>query len=244
MKNKSDFIFGIHSVIEAIRSGKSIDKLLIRKGVKSEELLYEVSKFSIPVSYVPNEKLNSITGRNHQGVIAYISPVEFADIDKIIPALYEEGKSPFILILDSITDVRNFGSICRTAECAGVHAIVIPTKNSAQIGGDAVQTSSGALLNIPICKTSNPGETIVMLKNSGLNIIAATEKGNTLYHQNDLSQPVAIIFGSENKGVSADLIQKTDVLAKIPLFGKTESMNVSSAAAIFIYEVIRQRSTN
>jgi 23S rRNA (guanosine2251-2'-O)-methyltransferase len=240
----NNIIFGSHPVIEALRSGKDIEKLLLKKDL-SGEVLREVLKYSreldIPYQFVPNEKLDRITRKNHQGIIAFVSEIEYQKLEQIIPMIYEDGKEPFILILDHITDVRNFGSIARTAECAGIHAIVIPDKGSAHINADAVKTSSGALNVVPVCRVNSISKAIDYLKDSGLKIIAASEKGKELFYKADLSGPVAIISGSEDVGVSAEIMNKADKIVKIPMFGKIESLNVSVATALIVYEAIRSR---
>ncbi len=244
MKQKSNIIFGAHAVIEALRSGKEIEKIFLKKNL-SGEVLREVSKSSreldIPYQFVPDEKLNFITQKNHQGVIAYISEIEYQRLEQVIPMLYEYGQTPIILVLDHITDVRNFGSIARTAECAGVHAIVIPTKGAAQINADAIKTSSGALHNIPICRVNDLSKAIQFLSESGLKIFAASEKGKEYYNSVNYTDPAAIVMGAEDTGVSPDIIKKSDHTIKIPVLGKIESLNVSVATALILYEVINQR---
>ena len=197
---KDNVIYGIRPVIEAIRAGKEVDKILIQNGLKSENLheLRELIKDQIiPYQYVPVEKLNRVTSKNHQGVIGYISEVEYQQIENVLPMVYEQGKDPLILILDRITDVRNIGAIARTAECAGVDAIVIPLNGSAKLNGDAVKTSCGALLKIPVCRCANLKDIIDYLKNSGLQIVACTEKTETLYTKVSYTGPIAIVMGSE-----------------------------------------------
>lgn len=179
--------------------------------------------------------------KNHQGVIAFISPVVYQRIEDIIPAIYEEGRNPFIVVLDSVTDVRNFGAIARTCECAGVDAIVIPAVGSAPINADAIKTSAGALLSIPVCREMNLGNTLKFLTASGLKLIAATEKADSEYVEATYNDPVAIVMGSEDEGISPDHLRLCQDLVSIPLFGKIESLNVSVAAGIIIYEAVRQR---
>jgi len=244
--NKSQFIYGIHSIVEAIRAGKYFEKIFIKKGFKSDllgELLRFVRKDTIPYQYVPVEKLNRLTRKNHQGVIALVSDIEYINIEKLIPLLYEKGEVPFILILDRITDIRNFGAIARTAECAGVNAIVIPSKGAAQINSDAIKTSSGALHSISVCRTVNLAETIRFLKDSGLQAVAVTEKAQDFYYGMDFTAPVVLIMGAEDKGISEDILKSSDKSVKIPMFGSIDSLNVSVAASIVIYEVVRQRKT-
>lgn len=230
--------------MEAIKSNKEIDKILLQKEVRNAaigEILKAARANNIPVQFVPADKINSMTGKTHQGVLAFMSTVVYQQIDNILPMVYESGSIPLILILDRITDVRNFGAIARTAECAGVHAIVIPTKNTAQINADAVKTSSGAIHNIPICRVVSLKDTIKFLKNSGLQIVACTEKTDETIYSIDFKFPTAIILGNEEEGIAFELIAVADLNAKIPLYGQTESLNASVAASIITYEAIRQR---
>jgi 23S rRNA (guanosine2251-2'-O)-methyltransferase len=246
MKPQSNIIFGSHAVIEAIRAGKEIEKIFLKKNLSGEvlrEVLKSCRDSDIPYQFVPDEKLNNITRKNHQGVIAYISDIEYQRLEQLIPMLYEQGQIPFILVLDHITDVRNFGSIARTAECAGVHAIIIPGKGAAQINADAIKTSSGALHNINICRAGNLTKAIQFLSESGLKIFSASEKGNEYYNAVNFTVPSAIIMGAEDTGVSPEIIGKSDHTIKIPVFGKIESLNVSVATALILYEVIRQRKS-
>lgn len=244
MQQSKDFIFGIRAVIEAIKSGKQIDKLMIRSGLKGElifELMAVIKELQIPFQYVPNERINRVTMKNHQGVLAFISPIEFQNIENILPSLFEAGKNPLFVILDKVTDVRNFGAITRTAECAGVNTIIIPEKGSAQISGDAVKTSAGALLKIPVCRVKNLSETIKFLQQSGIQIIAATEKAEDFYYKVDFSIPTAILMGAEDKGVDMEYLKIADKMVKIPVLGEIDSLNVSVAASIMIYEAVKQR---
>lgn len=244
MTKETEFIFGIRSVIEAIKADKLIDKLMIRKGLTGElshELLNLVKEYQIPYQLVPNERINRITQKNHQGVVAFISPIEFQNIEQIVPLLFEAGKSPLFIILDKVTDVRNFGAITRTAECAAVDAIIIPEKGSARISGDAVKTSAGALHKIPVCRVQNLAQTIKFLKSSGIQVVAATEKAADLYYEIDFSLPTAILLGAEDKGVEVEYLRISDKLVKIPVLGEIESLNVSVAAGILMYEAVKQR---
>ena len=244
MSQNNDFIFGIRAILEAIRSGKEIDKVLVRKGLSGElfqELLTEMRESKILFQQVPNEKLDRVTRRNHQGVIAFISPITYQNIEEIIPALYEKGKIPFILVLDSLTDVRNIGAIARTAECAGVDAIIVPEKGSAQINGDAIKTSAGALHYIPVCRVKSLNSTVRFLKESGIRTIAATEKASDTYFNVDMKEPLALIMGAEDTGISLELLRSADHLVRIPISGHIESLNVSAAASVLIYEAVKQR---
>ncbi|PCJ84315.1 MAG: 23S rRNA (guanosine(2251)-2'-O)-methyltransferase RlmB [Flavobacteriales bacterium] len=245
MVQKKSTIFGIRPVIEALRAGQSFDKILARKGLKGElftELKSTAAQHKIQLQLVPIEKLNRITRKNHQGVVAFLSPIAFAAIETLLPYLFEKGEMPLILILDRISDVRNFGAIARAAECAGAHALVIPLKDSAQINEDAVKASAGALFNIPVCREKSLAKIIGFLQNSGVQIVCCTEKGNDDFYTADFDLPTAIVIGSEQDGISAELIKKADRLIKIPLKGKTESLNVSVAAGIVLFETVRQRA--
>ena len=244
MKQDKDFIFGIRAVIEAIKAGKQIDKLMIKSGLKGElffELIEMVKDLQIPFQYVPNERINRVTMKNHQGVLAFISPIEFQNIENILPSIFESGKTPLIVILDKVTDVRNFGAVTRTAECANVDAIIIPEKGSAQISGDAVKTSAGALHKIPVCRVKSLSRTIKYLQESGIQVVAATEKATDFYYKVDFSIPTAILMGAEDRGVAFEYLKVADQMVKIPILGEIESLNVSVAASILIYEAVKQR---
>ncbi len=244
-RSEKDMIFGIRAVIEAIQSGKEIDKILIRRDMTSElsrELFNVLGGMEVPVQKVPLEKLNRITMKNHQGVIAFISPVAYQHIEDIIPTLYEEGKMPFIVVLDGITDVRNFGAIARTCECAGVDAIVVPLKGGAALNGDAVKTSAGALLKIPVCREHSLTNALKYIASCGIKIIAATEKATYSYTKTDLCSPVALVMGSEDEGVAPENLRLCDEMVSIPMLGTIASLNVSVAAGVLIYEVLRQRN--
>lgn len=239
-----NIIFGIRPVIEAIKAGKEIDRLFVRSGLQGElsrELLALIKGRKLHFQYVPVEKLNRLTSKNHQGVVGFLSLISYNSIEDVLPCVYENGKTPLILLLDRISDVRNFGAISRTAECAGVDAIVIPLKDSAQINADAIKTSAGALNNVPVCKSGSLKETIKFLKNSGLQIVSCTESAEKTYNEVNYDLPTAIILGSEENGISEDYLKLSDELVKIPLRGEIESLNVSVAAGIVIYEVVRQR---
>lgn len=245
MINKEDFVFGTRAVIEAIKTGKTIDKILIKKGLKNElisELHQLVKENGIVFQYVPIEKINRITRKNHQGVIAFVSPIEFDNIETVLPGIFEAGQNPLLLVLDQITDVRNFGAIARSAECAGVQAIIIPEKGMARIGADAVKTSAGAIHHLPICKVKSLDDTTQFLKDSGIYIVAATEKADKLYTSADFTVPLAIVMGSEDTGISANILKIADEQLKIPINGKIDSLNVSVSAALMIYEAVRQRN--
>lgn len=237
-------IFGIRAVIEAVQAGKEIDKILVKRelqGELSKELFDVLRGTEIPVQRVPLERLDRFTRKNHQGVIAFISAVTYQKLEDIIPFLYEEGKNPFIVLLDGVTDVRNFGAIARTCECAGVDAIVIPAKGSVTVNADAIKTSAGALHVLPVCKEKSINQAIRFLQESGVRVFAATEKASEDYTAVTYDGPVALVMGAEDTGVSADNLRMCDRMVKIPQFGTIGSLNVSVAAGVLIYEVVRQR---
>lgn len=241
---KSDLIFGVRAVIEAVQAGKEIDKILVKKDIQSElskELFTALKGLLIPVQRVPVEKLNRITRKNHQGVVAFISSVTYQKTEEVVPFLFEQGKIPFFVMLDGVTDVRNFGAIARTCECAGVDAIIIPARNSVSVNADAVKTSAGALHTLPVCREQNLTGTIKYLKESGFRIIAATEKGDYDYTKAEYKDPVCLIMGAEDTGVPYEHLSLCDEWIKIPVLGKIESLNVSVAAGIIIYEAVKQR---
>ena len=241
---EKNYIFGIRAIIEAVNAGKTIDKLFIQKGLHNDlfaELWKLVRLKRINYKHVPLEKINRLTRKNHQGVFAFISPIDFHNIEDVVPALYEQGKNPLILVLDRITDVRNFGAIARTAECAGVDAIIIPEQNAAAINADAIKTSAGALHKITVCRTWNLKLAIQFMKESGIQLVGCTEKTQDMMYKPDYTPPTAIIMGSEEDGVSPEFLKMCDARAKIPLAGKIASLNVSVATGVILYEVIRQR---
>ncbi|QEM04098.1 23S rRNA (guanosine(2251)-2'-O)-methyltransferase RlmB [Mucilaginibacter rubeus] len=244
-RESNQMVFGIRAVVEAIRSGKEIEALFIQRGIGGgliQELKELMNEYQITAQQVPVEKLNRITQKNHQGVIAVISPIVYQKIENIIPEVFEKGETPLILVLDSITDVRNMGAIARTAECAGVHAIVIPAKGSAQINPDAIKTSAGALYKIPVCRHDNFMQTVRFLQESGLQLVCCTEKTQDNIYTPDYTGPTAIVMGSEEDGIRNEIIRISDHLAKIPMFGEIESLNVSVSTGVILYEAIRQRS--
>lgn len=244
MTEKNEMIFGVRAVIEAIQAGKEIDKILVKRDIQSElskELFAELKGKMIPVQRVPVERINRITRKNHQGVVAFISAITYQKTEDVVPFLFEQGKNPLLIMLDGITDVRNFGAIARTCECAGVDAIIIPAKNSVSVNADAMKTSAGALHTLPVCREQSLTETINFLKNSGFKIVAATEKGDYDYTKANYKDPVCIIMGAEDTGVPYEHLSLCDEWIKIPLLGKIESLNVSVAAGILIYEAVKQR---
>lgn len=242
---KNEMIFGIRAVIEAVQAGKEIDKILIKKDLQSElskELAEATRNLRIPVQKVPIERINRITRKNHQGVVAFIAAAAYQRTEDLVPFLFEQGKNPLFVMLDGVTDVRNFGAIARTCECAGVDAVIIPSHGNASVNADAMKTSAGALHSLPVCRELSLSQTIRFLKECGFRIVAATEKGDRNYTEADYKVPTCIIMGAEDKGVSQTHLSLCDEWVKIPLYGKIESLNVSVAAGILIYEAVKQRN--
>lgn len=242
-----DYIFGIRAVIEAIESGKNIDKVLVRRelnGDLAKELFAVVKRYDIVIQKVPQERLNRITMKNHQGVIAFVSPITYNRLENLLPALFEEGENPFILVLDGLTDTRNFGAIGRTADCSGVNGIVIPQRNSVSVTPDAVKTSAGGLFYVPVCRERDLVTAVRLLKESGVMVVAASEKAVENYTDCDYTVPVAIVMGSEDVGISNDVLKLCDRLVAIPMLGNIGSLNVSVAAGVMMYEVVRQRGNS
>lgn len=237
-------IFGIRAIIEAIQSGTVIDKVFIQKEVQGDlmkELMKVMKQKSINYSYVPVEKLNRLTSNNHQGAVATISPIGFIEIETLIETVMENGRKPFFLILDQLSDARNFGAIIRTAECTGVDGIIIQKQGSAPVNGDTVKTSAGAVFNIPICKVDHVKDAIFHLQANGIKTVAATEKTEQNIYDISLNEPLAIIMGSEDRGINPSVLKIVDEKAKLPMFGTIGSLNVSVACGAFLYETVRQR---
>ncbi len=239
---KSDMVFGIQSVLETLRSGKEIERLLIQKDLDIPEIKQLAHDLGAPVSRVPPEKLDRLTRKNHQGVVCFISPVRYVPVHNVLTQVFEDGETPLFLMLDRITDVRNFGAIARTAECAGTQALLVPFKGGSQINSDAMKTSSGALNYLPVSREGSILDTLHYLRDSGLQVIACTEKGDDSLYEVDFKLPTVIIMGSEEDGVAESLLKLADRQVRIPLAGKVESLNVSAAAAVVLYEAVRQRS--
>lgn len=239
-----NMIFGVRAVIEAIEAGKAIDKIFMKHDTVGE-LTHELSALArernIPLLRVPVEKLNRLTRKNHQGVVAFISPVAYYDVEEVVTRLYEEGKTPALLILDGITDTRNFGAIARTADCAGFDAIVIPDRGSVSVTPEAIKTSAGALFHIPVCRCRNILDTVRVLKASGIKVVGASEKASHDYTKADYRIPCAIVMGAEDTGISQAVLRDCDELVSIPMRGNISSLNVSVAAGVMMYEVVRQR---
>jgi 23S rRNA (guanosine2251-2'-O)-methyltransferase len=240
----NDFLYGINPVVEALNERKPIDKILLKKGKLDEQAKFikaESKKLDIPCFSVPQEKLDRITRKNHQGCIALISPIEFHKVADIIPQIYEKGEMPLLMILDGLTDVRNVGAIARTCLSAGFHALVIPKNKFARIGPDALKTSAGALLKLPVCREENLSHTVHFLQESGVQVIAATEKAEDVYFNADYNMPTAIVMGAEDEGVSDQLLRKVDLMMKIPMQNEFDSLNVSVAAGVLSFEAVKQR---
>lgn len=240
----NDIIFGVRSVIEAVKAGKEINKIMIQRGMNKElfkELKEELANKTYNLQFVPIQKLNRLTRKNHQGVIAFIAPIAYQNIEDIVTKLFEAGDIPNVMILDRLTDVRNFGAIARTAECTGVHALVIIEKGGVLVTSDAIKTSAGALMRIPVCKVKDLSQVVHYLKSSGINVVACTEKTQKLIQDTDLTLPTAIIMGSEEDGISTKLLAESNEKAKIPMTGEIASLNVAVSAGIVLYESLRQR---
>lgn len=244
MQNEQ-LIFGIRAVIEAITAGKNIDKVFLQKeatGELMQELLKSLKKNSVNFSYVPIEKLNKLSKfNNHQGAVASISPVSFLTMEQLVEGTLEKKDNPLFLILDQLSDARNFGAVIRTAECTGVDGIIIQKQGAAPVNGDTVKTSAGAVFNIPICKVDHIKDAVFYLQGSGIKTVAATEKTDKNIYDIDFTGGVAIIMGSEDKGVNPSVLKIVDEKAKLPMFGTISSLNVSVACGAFLYEVVRQR---
>lgn len=237
-------IYGIRSVIETIEAGKTVEKVIIKKGSSGDlvkELLDLVKENNIHYIHAHADRFLKFRNKNHQGVVAYVSPIIYQQIEDVIQNAFEKGEHPLVLLCDGITDVRNFGAIVRSAECFGAHAVVMPAKGSASINADAIKTSAGALNTLPICKSERLSQTIQYLKNAGLKVIAATEKTEQRIDELDLNMPVAVVLGNEGEGVSEKILQSADEQAQIPMLGKIASLNVSVSAGVILYETLRQR---
>jgi 23S rRNA (guanosine2251-2'-O)-methyltransferase len=244
-RTKPLLALGFHAIEAAIISGKQIDKVMMTRGLQGElfqKTIKLLKEYQIPVQMVPLEKLNRISSKNHQGMIAFLSPITFGNLEEIISATFEKGEIPLILLLDGITDVRNLGAIARTAECLGAHAIVLPEQGSAPVNEDAVKTSAGALMYIPICKTKLGIDAVQLLQSMGIICVAASEKAEALPQTVNFNLPLCIILGGEEKGISNAIIRTADFLIRIPMIGKTTSLNVSVAAGMLLYEATRQRN--
>lgn len=242
---KENLIFGIRAIIEAVQAGKSVDRVFLQADAQGElmkDLLKVLKRGDVNFTYVPVEKLNRLTHNNHQGAVATISPIGFLTIEELVTATLASQVKPLFLILDQISDARNFGAIIRTAECTGVHGIIIQKSGAAPVNGDTVKTSAGAVFNIPICKVEHIKDALFYLQGSGIKTVAATEKTEQSLYELDLNEPLAIIMGSEERGINPSVLKLVDEKAKLPMYGSIGSLNVSVACGAFLYEVVRQRS--
>ncbi|GAB1418264.1 23S rRNA (guanosine(2251)-2'-O)-methyltransferase RlmB [Bacteroidales bacterium] len=240
-----EIIFGVHPVMEALKAGVEVEKLMVQNAARSPqmtEILRLARQLEVPVQMVPVEKLNRLTRKNHQGIVAFTAHLSYQKLSAVLPMIFEAAMEPFLLILDRITDVRNFGAIARSAEASGVHALVVPSRGSAQINAEAVKTSAGALHRVNVCREENLKTTLHYLKESGVKIVAVTEKASVEYWKADLQGPVALILGAEDTGISEEYLKMADARIKMPMMGEIQSLNVSVAAGIACYEIVRQRN--
>lgn len=239
-----DFVFGTRPVMEALEAGEEINKILLLRDARSEnvaEILALARAKNIPYQRVPQARLNRVTRKNHQGAIAFISPIRFDRLDMVIPGLFEAGENPLVVVLDQVTDVRNFGAICRSAECLGAQAVVIPKKGGAAVNSDAVKTSAGALFNLKVCRVDDLKEAMLLLQQSGLQIVACTEKSKQPLQSADFTVPTAVLLGAEDVGISPPLLKRADQSVRIPMTGQTNSLNVAVSAGVVLYECLKQR---
>ncbi|MCP4442720.1 MAG: 23S rRNA (guanosine(2251)-2'-O)-methyltransferase RlmB [Aureispira sp.] len=241
----SNFIYGRHPVVDAIENGASLDKVMILQNIRGEfekQVRKLCKEYVIPLHAVSKDRLNKITKKNHQGIIAYMAEVEYQQLDNVFPTIYDKGEMPLIMLLDGVTDVRNIGAIARSAEAIGAHAIVVPTKGSGLINAEAMKTSAGALSAIPVCRTTSLVTVIDYLQMNGVHVVAADLSGKKMLYELELTGPTAIVVGAEDRGVARHLLKMVDERFKIPMGGTTDSFNVSVASGIVLYEVLRQRS--
>ncbi|MBX2827324.1 MAG: 23S rRNA (guanosine(2251)-2'-O)-methyltransferase RlmB [Flavobacteriaceae bacterium] len=242
--NKEHLIFGIYPVLEAVKSDVTIDKIFVQKGIRNttiEEIVEILEQRNATISYVPGEKLEKLTRSNHQGIVAFSSPIAFQSLESVVEKALSETSAPLFLILDQISDVRNFGAIIRTAECTNVNAIIIQKKGGAPVSGDTIKTSAGAIFKIPIVKVDHIKDAIFYLQGSEIKVVAATEKTEQSLYNTDLKTPTAFVMGSEGKGISKSVLGIVDEKASLPLLGEINSLNVSVACGAFLYEAVRQR---
>ncbi len=243
-EKKMQYLFGMHPVLEAIKAGKKFDKVMLKQGLEGpqfKELMDLMKENEIPFQFVPVERLNRAARGAHQGVLAYISEIEYVDIEQLVNNALGRSENPLLVILDGVSDVRNLGAIARSLECAGGHGIIVPAKGGAAINADAVKASAGALMRMDTCKVSNLRVAAYYLQQSGFRLIAATEKTDNLIYDVDMTGPCAIIMGSEGKGISQSMLDLADDKAAIPMAGEITSLNVSVASAVLMYEAVRQR---
>lgn len=244
MEERQLLLFGVRPVMEAIDAEKQIDKVYVKKGSDSPmvvKLIDMCRQFNVNFQEVPIEKLNRLTRGNHQGVVAQMSPIEYFNIEEVLTDVERSGETPLIMLMDSVTDVRNFGAIARSAECAGAHAIIMSSKNSAPVNGEAIRSSAGALTIIPVCRVGSIKLVLKSLSDRGMQLVAASEKSDKVVYDADLTKPSVIIMGSEDKGISKDILKMCDVQVSIPIIGSVESLNVSCAASVILFEAVRQR---
>ncbi len=244
MIDKTQYVYGIHAVLEALEAGKDIDKIFLSKTLNDEtarDISERARQLRVPVQRVPVQKIDRITRRNHQGVLAMMAAVSYYRVEDLVPQLFDDGENPFVVVLDGVTDVRNFGAVARTCECAGVSAIVIPDRESVSVNADAVKTSAGALNYLPVCREHNLVNAVKFLRDSGFKIVGTSDKQQLPYTKADYTGPVAIVLGAEDKGISPEIMKHCDTQVLIPEFGHINSLNVSVAGGIMIYEVVRQR---
>ncbi len=244
MIDKTQYVYGIHAVLEALEAGKDIDKIFLSKTLNDEtarDISERAKQLRVPVQRVPVQKIDRITRRNHQGVLAMMAAVSYYRVEDLVPQLFDDGENPFVVVLDGVTDVRNFGAVARTCECAGVSAIVIPDRESVSVNADAVKTSAGALNYLPVCREHNLVNAVKFLRDSGFKIVGTSDKQQLPYTKADYTGPVAIVLGAEDKGISPEIMKLCDTQVLIPEFGHINSLNVSVAGGIMIYEVVRQR---
>ncbi|MCF6296788.1 MAG: 23S rRNA (guanosine(2251)-2'-O)-methyltransferase RlmB [Flavobacteriaceae bacterium] len=245
MENTSTKVFGLRAIIEAINASQEIEKIYLQKeikGVLALELNALIKENKISSSYVPIEKLNNLSkNKNHQGAVAKISSISFTNLEELIEKVLDNNKTPLFLLLDQISDVRNLGAIIRTAECTGVNGIIIPTHGSAPVNSESIKTSAGAAFKVPICKVNHLLDAIYQLKAVEIQIVGITEKTNTSLYGIDFKKPTALVMGSEHKGISSSVLKIADAKGKLPLLGEIESLNVSVACGVALYEIVRQR---
>lgn len=242
--DKENYIYGLRAIIEAVEAGKQIDKVFIKKDLQGElasELFEILRRNHILTMRVPIERINRITRKNHQGAIAMLSAIEYNRVGNLVPELYEQGRLPLMVALDGITDVRNFGAIARTAECCGVDSIIIPERGSVSVGADAVKTSAGALLHMPVCRERNLASAIKFLRDNGYQAVAVSEKVDLNYTEADYTIPTVFVMGAEDVGISEEVMRECNTKVSIPMFGQIQSLNVSVAAGVMMYEAVRQR---
>jgi 23S rRNA (guanosine2251-2'-O)-methyltransferase len=242
--DKEKLIYGRHPVMDAIKNGMSVDKVILSQIVKGEfekELRKLCKLADIPLQVAPKERLEKITKKNHQGIIGFLSHIKYLQIEDVFPMIYDKGETPLIIVLDGVTDVRNFGAIARSAEASGAHALIVPNKKTAQINAEAIKASAGALSTIPVCRTASLGNAVDYLLMNGVQVIAAGLQGKSYLHELDLTIPTAIVMGAEGEGIRPHIMRKANEVFKIPMKGQTDSFNVSVATGIILYETGKQR---